>query len=200
MNFGQRGRALVSECHYSDATTLLPYNDELVKGCLEEITFHVDELTHLVESIEGEKPSLQVRPSLMLHDAAIRRNKRCLLAYTYHRVKYLQNECNSNKHRSDTIQKSLLHESELDFLQAYERLRAQQGCDIGADMACQQRMPPTHTWIQVRVLESLGTIVLTETGGTANLEEGTLHFLPAQDVESFIQQGYLEHVEGEEAF
>ena len=190
----------MSECHHSDATTLLPYNDELVKGCLEEITFHVDELTHLVESIEGDKPSLQVRPSLMLHDAAIRRNKRCLLAYIYHRVKYLQNECNSNKHRSENIPNTLLHESELDFMQAYERLRAQQGSDIGADMTCQQRMPPTHTWIQVRVLESLGTIVLTETGGTANLEEGTLHYLPAQDVESFIQQGYLEQVEGEEAF
>lgn len=200
MNFGQRGRALVSECQHSDATSLLPYNDELVKGCLEEITFHVDELTHLVDSIEGEKPSLQVRPSLMLHDAAIRRNKRCLLAYIYHRVKYLQHECNSNKHRSDSIQKSLLHESELDFLQAYERLRAQQGVETGANMTCQQRLPPTSTWIQVRVLESLGTIVLTETGGTANLEQGTLHFLPAQDVESFVQQGYLEHVEGEEAF
>jgi GINS complex subunit 1 len=203
MNFGQRGRALVSECHHSDATTLLPYNDELVKGCLEEITFHVDELTHLVESIDGEKPSLQVRPSLMLHDAAIRRNKRCLLAYIYHRVKHLQRECNSNNkhhHRDESVAKSLLHESEIDFLQAYERLRAQQGSDIGANMTCQHRMPPTHTWIQVRVLESLGTIVLAETGGTANLEEGTLHFLPAQDVESFIQQGYLEHVEGEEAF
>ena len=196
MNFGQRGRALVSECQHSDSATLLPYNDELVKGCLEEINFHVDELTHIVDSIEGEKPSLHVRPALMLHYAAIRRNKRCLLAYIYHRAKLLQNNCNLGR---DRIKESLLHESEKDFVVAYERLRARQGTDTISIIASQQRFPPSQMWVQVRVMESLGTIVLTETGGTVNLEEGTIHFLPFQDVEPFVRQGCLKLVEGEEA-
>jgi GINS complex subunit 1 len=186
MNFGQRGRDLVAECKHAD---LLQYNDELVKGCLEEITYHVDELTHLFEAIDVEKPALEVRPSLMLHEAAIRRNKRCLLAYVNHRVKYIQN--------NPSVKKTLLNEAEIDFLQAYERLRARQS-EGGLDLSA-KRLPPTQTLIQVRVLESLGKIVLTETGATANLQKGTLHFLPAQDVEDFIRQGFLEHVEGEEA-
>jgi GINS complex subunit 1 len=192
MNFGQRGRHLVAECKHAD---LLQYNDELVKGCLEEITFHVDELTHIVEAIDGEKPSTEVRPALMLHEAAIRRNKRCLLAYINHRVKYIQNHSSRSN-----IKKSLLSEAEIDFLKAYERLRAQQSEDRGLDLSSNQRLPPTQTLIQVRVLESLGKVVLTETGATANLEKGTLHFLPVQDVDEFIRQGFLEQVDGEEAF
>jgi GINS complex subunit 1 len=198
MNFGQRGRDLVAECaNHSD---LLPYNDESVKACLEEITFHVDELTHIIDAIENEKPSLEVRPALMLHDAAIRRNKRCLLAYVNHRVNYIKENHAANPTAFQA--KALLSEAESDFAQAYERLRAQQSDAVGGtlDLGRRPKLPPTQTFLQVRVLQSLGKIVLTETGATVNLEKGTLHFLPAQDVEEFIQQGFLEQVEGEEAF
>mmetsp|Transcript_19579 Transcript_19579/g.32517 ORF Transcript_19579/g.32517 Transcript_19579/m.32517 type:complete len:202 (-) Transcript_19579:68-673(-) len=201
MNFGQRGRDLVAECaNHSD---LLPYNDESVKACLEEITFHVDELTHIIDAIDSDnaKPSLEVRPALMLHDAAIRRNKRCLLAYVNHRVKYIQE--NYAIMPAAFKNKALLNEAETDFAQAYERLRAQQSDKVGGGLdlgRARHKLPPTQTFLQVRVLQSLGKIVLTETGATVNLEQGTLHFLPAQDVEEFIQQGFLERVEGEEAF
>jgi len=188
MNFGQRGRDLVSECKHGE---LLKYNDEAVKGCLEEIIFHVDELTHIVQAVEEEKPPLEVRPSLLLHESAVLRNKRCLLAYHNHRI----NVCKGDP----SINRSLLNEAEIDFLSAYERLVADQSDKLQGLELSMHKLPPTQTLIQVRVLQTVGKIVL-ETGATVNLEQGTLHYLPAQDVYAFMQQGILEQVEGEEAF
>lgn len=189
MNYGQRGRDLVSECKHGE---LLPYNDEAVRACLEEVTFHVDELTHLANSIDDDKPTLEVRPSLTLHQAAVLRNKRCLLAYHNYRVNAIKTD--------PSVPKSSLSEAEIDFLQSFERLRAEHSDKFRGLNLSKSKLPPTQTLIQVRVLQSLGKIVLSETGATVDLEKGTLHFLPAQDVEEFIQQGFLELVEGEEAF
>jgi GINS complex subunit 1 len=189
MNFGQRGRDLVLECKHAD---LLKYNAEAVQACLEEITWHVDELTHLANAVEGDnKPSIELRPALLLHDAAIRRNKRCLLAYMNHRLEVI-------KENAD-IKKSLLSEAEVDFAQAYEKLRARYSDQFGIDVK-RNLLPPTQALVQVRVLKSLGQIVLSETGATVTLQQGTVHNLPASDVQEWIQQGYLEPVEGEESY
>jgi GINS complex subunit 1 len=205
MNFGHRGKELVAECKHPD---LLPYNDELVKGCLNEIVFHVDELEHIVDSIEGDKPSLEVRPALLLHEAAIQRNKRCLLAYMNHRTRYIMKNpviLNSITSLSSTQisssalpSSSLLSDAEFEFLQAYERLRTTDH-PYSLNLTRTPRLPPSQTLVQVRVVETLGTVVLAESGVSVHLAEGTLHYLPTRDVQNFLIQGVVELVEGEEA-
>mmetsp|Transcript_16759 Transcript_16759/g.25326 ORF Transcript_16759/g.25326 Transcript_16759/m.25326 type:complete len:217 (+) Transcript_16759:78-728(+) len=216
MNFGQRGRELVLDCQSGsdlsssrdDQSNIKSYKDKSVRGCLEEITWHMDELDHLAESCgpaEGEKLRLEVRPALLLHDAAIRRNKRCLLAYMNHRVNSIRHHKTLAGTSSSRIPTNLLSEAESEFQQAYEQLRCQQSeLYIGEDGLLsidlsRSRLPPTQTMIQVRVKKSLGSIVLADSS-TVNLEAGTVHFLPTTDVEDFIQQGHLEIAEGEESF
>merc|ERR1711862_498903 len=88
--------------------------------------------THLVEGCdssgtgESTKPRLEIRPALLLHDEAIRRNKRCLLAYMNFRVNKIRHHKTFAGISSSRIPSEILSEAEVDFQQAYERLRLEQ--------------------------------------------------------------------------
>ena len=96
MNYGQRGRELLLDLKRSD--WLPAYNEDAVRATLQEINAHTEELTILVRATSANRtatssektqqqqqqqqgPAIEDRPSLILHDTSIRRNKRCLLAY-----------------------------------------------------------------------------------------------------------------------
>jgi hypothetical protein len=115
MNYGTYGRDLLFELKRTETggsgggtncttTTIPPYNDTLVDNAIEELKLHVIALNEQVQAVtksssstgEGTttttngKPSMEVRPSLMLHEASIQRNKRCLLAYHHTRIQRIQ--------------------------------------------------------------------------------------------------------------
>lgn len=191
--FGQKGRELLLELKRSD--WLPPYNDELVRASLQEISLHFEQLSDLISE---QKPPMEARPSLLLHDAAIRRNKRCLLAYHVARLHKLQDEMNSGyENHNSTLVRKVASEAEVDFLGSYEKLRTNFGANINLDLRA-SLLPPEQDFVQIRVLSAkLGTIV-TESGASVNLELGTIHYLPRADVEPLIRQGLLEQVDGEE--
>jgi hypothetical protein len=194
MNFGQRSRDLLLDLKRSDGG-LPMYDDESVRGILDEIQWHLDELNALIASYDREeKPPMEARPALLLHDAAIRRNKRALLAYQQYRIGVIQ----ASQHQGSTAHLTpLLSEQEVDYLTAYDKLRADYSEASGL-MLTEHRVPPTsNPMIQIRVKEPLGTIV-TESGLSVNLEQGSLHYLPRADVEMWIRLGMLEQVDGEE--
>jgi GINS complex subunit 1 len=198
-NYGQRGRELLLELKSSD--WLPPYNDEAVRATLQEIQLHFDELTdQIIISPAGEKPAMEMRPSLLLHDAAIRRNKRCLLAYHVYRLKKLRESyyCTAGNDK--------LSEAEVDFMTDYEKLRARYYSTSSTSSSLllldlqANTFPPCHDLVQVRVLkDNLGKLV-QDMGTCVSLEMGTLHYLPRTDVEPLIRQGFLEQVDGEEGF
>jgi GINS complex subunit 1 len=191
--YGQKGRDLLLELKSSD--WLPPYNDELVRASLEEIALHFDELQN---QIDDKKPPMEARPSLLLHDMSIRRNKQCLLAYHVARLEQLKQEVNTGfQHFHSAHLQNVTAEAEVDFLQHYEKLRTNFGARMGLNLR-ESLFPPEQDFVQVRVLSSkLGTIV-TESGSAVNLQLGTIHYLPRGDVEPLIRQGLLEQVDGEE--
>lgn len=197
--YGQKGRELLLELKRSD--WLPPYNDELVRESLQEVSLHFQELQDqatAASSGENAKPPMETRPSMLLHDAAIRRNKQCLLAYHVARIHLLQKEVNGgNTHYNSTIIQSLASEAELDYMQHYEKLRTNFGASLGLDLR-ENTLPPEQDFVQVRVLSpNLGTLV-TESGLSVNLQQGTIHYLSRSDVEPLVRQGFLEQVDGEE--
>lgn len=197
--YGQRGRELLLELKRSD--WLPPYNDEAVRACLQEIQLHFDELQDQVRAAssgEHTKPPMEARPSLLLHDAAIRRNKQCLLAYHVARLNKLKQEVNGgNAHCNSSVIRSLTSEAELDFLGEYEKMYTGFGASMGLDLKA-LLLPPEQDSVQVRVLSrNLGTLV-TESGTSVDLELGTIHYLTRADVEPLIRQGLMEQVDGEE--
>ena len=202
MNYGTKARDLLLELKSSD---FLPtYNEDGVRSALAEITHHTDELTDLVRAANRNQAStadaqipIESRPSMILHDASIRRNKRCLLAYHAYRMDKLRNLRWETAGTLPTAITPLLSEAEIDFFRQYDDLVTSTSLygliDYNSDMN-----PPTENFVMVRVMESgLGKIE-TESCGVVELEVGTMHYLPRGDVEGLIRRGALVQLSGEE--
>jgi GINS complex subunit 1 len=206
MNYGQRGRELLLDLKRSD--WLPPYNEDCVRAALQEINSHTEELTVLVRaanrtsSSTSSGPAIEDRPSLILHDASIRRNKRCLLAYHAHRIDKLRSLRWETSGTLPPGLKSVLSESEVDYFNEYDKLASRHGLagpmsmyDWNAD-----QYPPEENLVQVRVVrDGLGRVE-TEYCGTVELEVGSTHYLPRGDVEHLIRSGALVQLSGEESF
>jgi len=224
MNYGSRGRELLLDLKRSD--WLPAYNEEGVRSTLQEINSHTEELTVLVRASSnrrnnaddgagsgggggdgggaGAGPAIENRPSLILHDASIRRNKRCLLAYHAYRIDKLRILRWETSGNLPSTLKNLLSESEIDFFHEYDKLISRyqlsssgpmSNLDLNAD-----QYPPEENLIQIRVVQSgLGSIE-TEMCGTVQLEMGSMHYLPRQDIEHLIRGGSVVQLSGEESF
>ena len=206
MNYGQRGKNLLLDLKRSD--WLPPYNDENVRGTISEISVHFDELTDQaraaaqVASESGSKEDLpmQSRPAMLLHEAAIRRNKRCLLAYHAYRLDKLKALRWDTSASLPAHVRSLLSEKEIDFYTEYDKLVSRYNSTLGILDLNSYLQPPEEDLIEVRVVRSgLGTIV-TDQFGEVSLELGTTHFLSRVDVEHLIRQGSLQQLDAEETF
>lgn len=231
MNYGQRGRELLLDLKRSD--WLPTYNEEGVRATLQEISLHTDELTDLVRAAQrvnnatkndvGDPTSndkndnknnstnipMTNRPSLILHDASIRRNKRCLLAYHAYRMDKLRALRWETGGTLPEEMKRVLSEAEVDFFEEYDRLVSRfaggalaggsRGSGMGSLDWNADLVPPQENYIMVRVVQSgLGKIE-TELCGVVELELGSMHYLPRGDVESLVRQGALVQLSGEES-
>jgi hypothetical protein len=104
------------------AVAIPTYNDNTVSNALQDFKLHVQALQEQVEaaalaasSMSGSsnasntaqtaKPSLTVRPSILLQNAACQRNKRGLLAYHWIRLQRIQELLywQSNNHRDNNM-------------------------------------------------------------------------------------------------
>mmetsp|Transcript_8961 Transcript_8961/g.12712 ORF Transcript_8961/g.12712 Transcript_8961/m.12712 type:complete len:203 (-) Transcript_8961:1193-1801(-) len=202
MNYGQRGRELLVELKRSD--WIPSYNDEGVRGTLEEIRLHFEELDDQATafaSLNYSKPPMESRPSILLHHAAIRRNKQCLLVYHSHRVdklRALRRETPSSLPAS--LSTTVLSEAETDFYGEYDKLVSRYSAALDLDLSAHQS-PPEQDLIQVRVIaDGLGRVVVGGGGSSVSLDMGTIHYLPRNDVEHLIRQGALEQLDTEESF
>lgn len=206
MNYGQKGKELLLDLKRSD--WLPPYNENCVRGALQEITSHFKELNDEVRAAAGArpgggsegpaKPPMESRPALILHDAAIRRNKRCLLAYHNYRLEKIKAvRWETGAAPPPEHLRSLLSEAEMDFLAAYDRVITRQSERLDLDLMSDPQ-PPGDDLVEVRVVRpGLGTIV-TDSGAEVALEMGTTHHLPRADVEHLVRQASLQQLDGEE--
>lgn len=199
MEFGQTAKELLLDLKRSDF--IPPYNDETVRKTLTEISHHFDQLNFQVEASKranSDKMPVSSRPALILHDAAIKRNKRCLLAYHAYRLEKLKRLRWDTAAALPSHVKSLLSEAELDFYSDYDKLVSKFNLRLGGLDLNANLQPPEEDLIEVRVVKSgLGTIV-TDDWGEISLELGTTHFLNRGDVEHLIRQGALQQLDAEE--
>jgi len=200
MNYGQRGKDLLLDLKRSD--WLPPYNDESVRGVLSEIELHFKELTAQAIAMSNDDNGMQMerRPAMLLHEAAIKRNKRCLLAYHAYRLDKLKALRWDTSASLPAHIRALLSEKEVDFYTDYDKLVARYNSSLGVLDLNSYMQPPEEDLVEVRVVQSgLGTIV-TDHFGEVSLELGTTHFLSRGDVEHLIRQGSLQQLDGEETF
>ncbi|TIA88436.1 hypothetical protein E3P99_02614 [Wallemia hederae] len=209
-NYTDTAHRLIHQSKRSQLTnTLYKYDDasirEITRECRylnTQINQSIDTLSNLTEQslLDSDKPSLAQLTILTL---CAQRNKRCLLAYHYHRLTklasmywqsggalaYLLNEHDAGGIRDD------ISPSELDFMRSYSQLVTQYKSpflDV-VDITSTSLEPPKDLHVSVRVVRDAGLIETQ--GGPVDFRIGQRFMVRRSDVERLLVQGYLEQVD-----
>ncbi|KAJ3337734.1 DNA replication protein psf1 [Gonapodya sp. JEL0774] len=202
MVYGDEASKLIRECKRSQV--LIPYNTDLVRSVINEVNHINSELLAMQREHpdiyeHAEDPAYRgIVTALMIIQRALRRNKRCLLAYHKFRlelIKTLAWEAQGLRALS-TDAKRNMSQQELEFFESYcDLLREYSEASGGsqANLVSATLVPPRDLFIHVRALVDLGEIV-TESGATIELKKGQQDYVLRTDVEHLIAQGYLIHI------
>lgn len=185
--------------------TLPPHNTDLVRSVQQEIRHLQQEaesiLAQLRERDDENSIDEQSTAFLRIAHATIVRDKRCLLAYHYHRTSKVKQlvwdtraEGAGNKPAPKDIRDNLSPDEQL-FFKQYAALvyRYKSYFDDFLDLTSNNTVPPKSTLIRVRAIKDVSFV--TEDGRARNLARGQQDYLKRADVEKLIEKGFLMHVE-----
>jgi len=142
-------------------------------------------------SLKRHSLSAQSLKRLSLANQSLKRNKRCLLAYHYHRLKKLEEFCWELGHIPQELLPNL-SSLETDFSTEYQSIINNYASNFtGIDLSSSLE-PPKDPYIEIRVLKDCGEIY-TE-NGLVTLSKNSQHYLRRTDVEHLINEGYLKHI------
>ncbi|XP_058790153.1 DNA replication complex GINS protein PSF1-like [Phymastichus coffea] len=188
--FAKEAVKLIHELDQSDE--IKPFNEAIFRTALEEIhTLYNENQKDANELIENR----DIKNTLVVRHHAMMRNKRCLLAYLYHRIRRLRNiRWELGSIIPEEITKNLLP-AETAWFQTYNKSLAMYMKSIGKDglNIMNDFKPPKSLFVEVRCVKDYGKFELDD-GQTVNLKENTYHLLPRSECEILIRQGILEHV------
>ncbi|RMZ88821.1 hypothetical protein DV736_g3947, partial [Chaetothyriales sp. CBS 134916] len=186
---------------------LPPYQTELVRAVTREVRDLDRDVTRILEPFNGSfnhHEDQATACALLVDHLAMRRNKRCLLAY--HRVRaekveamawegkdvleqQHQQQQQQGEQNASAGQSSLSPEEEEYFRQYSDLLASFKGQWTDIDLTGSLE-PPRDLFIDVRVLKDAGEIQ-TEYG-TINLTKNSQFYVRQADVERLIAQGFLQ--------
>jgi len=191
----------------ASADWLPPPNPQAVTAVLNEQRDHMKVIDTIkttnsyTDDSGAEKLIGDYKPAALVHAAALKRNKRSLLAYNHYRlakVAALRWETAAiPQHLADNMSPQ-----EIDFFESYDELleeyQASVDCDLfefGGGLTGGDGVPGCNSLVEVRVSAPEGAgEIMTDDGGTVVLEAGTSHFLKRGDVERLVRSGELAQV------
>ena len=186
---------------------LPPYQTELVRAVTREVRDLDRDVTRILEPFQGSfnhNEDQATACALLVDHLAMRRNKRCLLAYHRVRAEKLESMCwegkdvlehqhqqqgGRNEGTAGASQNSLSPEEEEYFRQYNDLLASFKGQWTDIDLTGSLE-PPRDLFIDVRVLKDAGEIQ-TEYGAI-NLTKNSQFYVRQGDVERLIAQGFLQ--------
>ncbi|CAD6234457.1 GSCOCG00001935001-RA-CDS [Cotesia congregata] len=193
--FGKEALKLISELDLSE--DIKPFNENSVRKVMDEMhSLYNANLEDVNMTVSESDDSTSPFMSVQLRHVALHRNKRCLLAYVYNRMRRLRQarwEFGSILPREISTNMLSL---ETEWFKAYNKSLAtymrsigdNQGLNLTVDM-----VPPKSLFIEVRCLIDYGRFELDD-GQVIMLKENTHHLLPRAQCEPLVRQGILEHV------
>ncbi|KAI8379155.1 uncharacterized protein BYT42DRAFT_567756 [Radiomyces spectabilis] len=197
----ESGYKLAKEAKRTADLLVSPYNEDLVHRICREVRLLQAKAESVLRSMR-ENPATQGQPSqltqVMMHHAAIKRNKRILFAYHRQRLEKLK-ELSWDVGRQSDFQREIktsLGPTEHKFMEEYgEMVSAYKQSFLEIDLGGNGGVgldPPMDLFIEVRVVRDVGEI--NTEYGTLNLVKGSQYYVRQTDVESLIKAGYLKHV------
>lgn len=200
--FGDQAMTLVNEARRSNASgALSKYNDPLVRAVCREMRQLDSDLSRITSAYEFEGSQVPdgVMAAASFYHVALRRNKRCVLAYQNHRLEKLRElywgAAGSLAHLlGDQDVRSRLSPHEVDFLRRYNEIVQEYRTDFEdvLDIVGDINTPPKDLNVVVRVVKDCGTIQ-TELG-PIDFQRGQRFMVRRSDIEQLITQGFLEIV------
>nr|CAD7454307.1 unnamed protein product [Timema tahoe] len=191
--FCEKSLELIKELDRS--TDSLPaFKEVAVRQVLEEMKVLFEQNQKDVNmTVAGDASYLS---GVHLRHAALERNKRCLLAYLYNRLKKIrQMRWEFGIVLPPEIRANLC-EPEVQWFVNYNKSLAtymKSIADNGGLNLTQFMQPPKSLYVEVRCLEDYGKLQL-EGGEIVLLKKNTQHLLPRSQCELLIRQGILEHI------
>ncbi|KAJ8673326.1 hypothetical protein QAD02_004588 [Eretmocerus hayati] len=189
--FGKDAVKLIQELDQTE--DIKPFNEAIFRQVMEEIQLLYEENSKDVATITEDNTA--PRNTVLVRHYAMARNKRCLLAYIYHRMRRLrQVRWELGSILPQEISTCLLS-SEIQWFQSYNRSLATYMRSIGDSglNIMNDVHPPKSLYIEVKCIQDYGKFEFDD-GQVVNLTENTYHLLPRSQCEPLIRQGILEHV------
>ncbi|ODN01441.1 DNA replication complex GINS protein PSF1 [Orchesella cincta] len=135
--------------------------------------------------------------ALHLRHAALERNKQCILAYLYTRLKVITDMRWEHGPVIPANVRANMTEQEVQFFANYNKTLANYmgslGENHGLDLT-QDLKPPKTLMVEIRVLQDYGEFEL-EDGSSVLLKKDSVHFLPMSQCEALVQQQIVRIVE-----
>lgn len=211
LQYGQHVSGLLQELKRTDgrgqttvACSLPPYNDVLVQQARHEYQMHSQQLQDQVktakevESRSGKTPK-ELRPSMVVENAACQRTQRGLLIYHRERLHRLQELIHWN---ADTVQSKNMSPAEQLFFEQYQQLVARYTERVVPDvidLRSHASVPPLAAdRVLCRVMLDFGGPIVLESGVTADWKQGSTHFVLYTDCEEYLRTGALRLLDTEE--
>ncbi|KAI4385901.1 hypothetical protein MLD38_003889 [Melastoma candidum] len=194
--YGRKACQLVKETATGEKGQIKPFNDDMFNQVIQECCSHHLELQSLFRNMQEEGLDIQTTRNAdfygaLIHHLSLTRNKRCLMAYMYNRAEVIRSlRWKLGRVLPEEISKKL-SSSEKEYLKGYSASLDAYMNDINLDLTVDM-VPPKDPYIQVRVLDDIGEVVLTDC--SANLARYSMHFLKRTDAEPYISQGLMEEL------
>ncbi|KAK4758898.1 hypothetical protein SAY87_020199 [Trapa incisa] len=191
--YGRKACQLVKEFATSEKEQLKPFNDDLFDQVIKECDSHNLGIQSSVRKMQDEGLDTQTTRNAdfngaVIHHLSLVRNKRCLMAYIYNRAEVIRSlRWKLGRVLPEEIVKRLSN-SEKEYFKAYSGALDHYMNDINLDLTVDM-VPPKDPYIQVRVLDDIGEVLLTDR--SANLARYSMHFLKRTDAEPYISQGLM---------
>lgn len=187
--YGDLADKLIAEARRAENLPSLPlYNIDFVRTITRETRELAALEDNLIERNQEESYIKTLTPGVL--GLCQRRNKRCLLAYHYNRLKKLEDWAWNEQEVPDA---GNLSTNELVYLRQFNELLVQfkenwEDVDLTGSM-----VPPKDMYVEVRCLKDAGEIQ-TEYG-VFDLTKNSQFYVRQSDVQRLVQQGLVELVE-----
>jgi len=174
---------------------LPPFQENELRQALDEMQILFEQNQRDVSmNIPGNPEFLA---ALHLRHAALERNKQCILAYLYTRLKVITDMRWDHGPVIPPNVRTNMTEQEMQFFTNYNKTLANYmgslGENHGLDLT-QDLRPPKTLMVEIRVLQDYGEFEL-EDGTSVLLKKDSVHFLPMSQCEALVQQGIVEIVQ-----
>ncbi|XP_010257599.1 PREDICTED: DNA replication complex GINS protein PSF1 [Nelumbo nucifera] len=196
--YGKGASQLLKELSSSEPGQLKNFNTDIFEEVIKECITHHLALQSLMRKIQEEGLDIQTTRNAdhfgaVIHHLSLMRNKRCLMAYVYHRAEIIQSlRWKVGPVLPEEIQEKLKY-SEEEYFRNHSAALMEYISELDLDLTVDM-VPPKDPYIQVRVLDDIGFALVGDQ--SLNLTLHSMHFLKRTDAEQYISQGLMEDLSG----